>query len=705
MWVLVAISYLGIGIGLHAGLARLNPAGNRVRQFVITGGASGLALIVHAVSSNSFTQLQAIAAIVAYAFACELYIFLFTFVISSVSVALLLGGRRSPAANIPPTNMVEARLATMVASGLLEFEEDLYRLTARSHRLLGLYQVLYGFFRHPSLQPATEPQAARSRPVDCHPGGGGVRLVFWLVMALYLAPFIFAAVSRFECFAYANESIAYRWGHASRAAFGDVPPILPQGFTVFAAQQWIVKAAEWLQPPTGASLRQTLQLFSWSTFVLFSGLFTLTMSLALKRRTLTAEHIAAVGLPAMASFYGSGALGLYYFLLPDYYHLNVILGCAFTLFMIQVMPDRAGASEARPAIIVGLGIVLGLGLGNKVTWAVPCVFAFAAVLLAGPLTPRRLLARTTLLTASTLLVAVVVLLAYYRLDFAASRQGIDQWLAFMRGQEGSIKLWTPEFFSTIKRYNFDALFVLAALTLLVAIAGARGWRGRIVALTGLAGFCAMLWMISRRPASTSLWDVNALILASTAATAMLIDAQILRRGIIVGWVLAIGVLAYRNPPGAALPSIQAAKQATENRFAVFDQLNAFAEGRPQLILLRNNEYAYGGVHELLLKAASDFPTWNVSVGRPWLQRFADLTFVHDYGNPFDQLGDIDSGTCIVWFNRPDLEPLENVYPRLGQLLVDPRYEAIRLEVHLMNLSNPPGIQSIVRAVRLKPNGH
>lgn len=154
MWFLLSLAALALAIGLHAALARISPAGNRVRQFMSAGGLSGGALILLFGSRPDMPLHFRLAGVLFYAFGCELYIFLFTFVISSVSVALLLarlGHRDQPDTGSPspnPTQMVERRLVGMAAAGLLEYRGGRFYLNRRSRFVLACYRVLRRFFRH-----------------------------------------------------------------------------------------------------------------------------------------------------------------------------------------------------------------------------------------------------------------------------------------------------------------------------------------------------------------------------------------------------------------------------------------------------------------------------------------------------------------------------------------------------------------------------
>ena len=88
MWLITAIACLAVAIAGHVALRHLAPSFSSLAAFMLVGGAVGVTLIsitalVWGVSVESW------AAIVAYAFACELYVFLFSLISSSVSAALL----------------------------------------------------------------------------------------------------------------------------------------------------------------------------------------------------------------------------------------------------------------------------------------------------------------------------------------------------------------------------------------------------------------------------------------------------------------------------------------------------------------------------------------------------------------------------------------------------------------------------------------
>ncbi len=147
MWLALPPAYLVVALLLHALAVRMRPTGNRVHLFLVLGSLTGVALIWQLAANTSLVLPAQVAAVLLYAFGCELYVFLFTFVTSSVSVALLVSpGPGKPAS--APAEMVRRRLAAMHTAGLLQMAAGRCVLTPRARGLVRVYRGLRGFFRH-----------------------------------------------------------------------------------------------------------------------------------------------------------------------------------------------------------------------------------------------------------------------------------------------------------------------------------------------------------------------------------------------------------------------------------------------------------------------------------------------------------------------------------------------------------------------------
>src|SRR5260370_31126419 len=88
MEVFWALTYLLGVLAVHALTTRL-PRGNPIVKFILVGCAGALALGCQLILQDGAT-VGTLAALLTYAFACELYLFLFALVASSVSARLLL---------------------------------------------------------------------------------------------------------------------------------------------------------------------------------------------------------------------------------------------------------------------------------------------------------------------------------------------------------------------------------------------------------------------------------------------------------------------------------------------------------------------------------------------------------------------------------------------------------------------------------------
>jgi hypothetical protein len=159
MWFTAAIGTFFTTVLLHAWAARLFPARNRVAAFMLIGTPIGVALVVMAGGRFGWLSLQTIAAAATYAFLCELYLFLFTLALASISANLLVTLRAGAMTYkeieqlYDSRSMVLTRFNRLISSGLIRLssagvEGEGYELTERGERLLGALNILRRIFRH-----------------------------------------------------------------------------------------------------------------------------------------------------------------------------------------------------------------------------------------------------------------------------------------------------------------------------------------------------------------------------------------------------------------------------------------------------------------------------------------------------------------------------------------------------------------------------
>jgi hypothetical protein len=160
MAILWAVAAFLTAVGVQALWLRLPLKGDAVTKFALTGGAIGVVLgLLILVQAPT---MMGLAALVLYAFACELYVFLFTLVGSSVSARILLTLREGPrtAAEIDAVyqtaGMVEGRIDRLKRVGLIDPATG--AITARGQLLARLFRQLKWFFRQPVTADADSPR-------------------------------------------------------------------------------------------------------------------------------------------------------------------------------------------------------------------------------------------------------------------------------------------------------------------------------------------------------------------------------------------------------------------------------------------------------------------------------------------------------------------------------------------------------------------
>jgi len=153
MWYVGAGSCFLLAVISHAFLCRLRWKSNRVLRFIMAGSLWGVVLLGYLAGQYGVSS-EMLASLVLYAFVCELYIFVFASLPTSVTVALLLavGSKQKTQAEIDAflgdNLMVSMRLEGLLREGLLEGSPSQYVLTDKGKRLVHIFRLFQDFFGH-----------------------------------------------------------------------------------------------------------------------------------------------------------------------------------------------------------------------------------------------------------------------------------------------------------------------------------------------------------------------------------------------------------------------------------------------------------------------------------------------------------------------------------------------------------------------------
>jgi hypothetical protein len=155
MWLLSSAAAFATSVLVHSAAMRFIERAGAVAAFVAIGGAVGVVLIGYCAGRDGLTPAT-LAATLTYAFACELYIFLFTLVGNSVSFGLLtrLARQSLKAADIAGFYRAEAMIARrfeqLERGNLITAGPGGVRLTRRGERLVKIFSRLHAMFRRPN---------------------------------------------------------------------------------------------------------------------------------------------------------------------------------------------------------------------------------------------------------------------------------------------------------------------------------------------------------------------------------------------------------------------------------------------------------------------------------------------------------------------------------------------------------------------------
>ena len=155
MAIVLPLAAFVLAVLLHGLAMRVPVRLDSVRRFLLIGMPLGVVLA--AVSLARFgPTTPGVAAILLYALMCELYIFLFTLALSSVSATMLIMLRRGPvqasalASVYEPREMVTLRLDRLLKNGIVERVSGRLSVTEKGELLHRIFSGLRRFFRHES---------------------------------------------------------------------------------------------------------------------------------------------------------------------------------------------------------------------------------------------------------------------------------------------------------------------------------------------------------------------------------------------------------------------------------------------------------------------------------------------------------------------------------------------------------------------------
>jgi len=473
----------------------------------------------------------------------------------------------------------------------------------------------------------------------------------------------------------ANESVGYRYLFSERLLNGEGSSVwVLAGFLTTAIQTTWLGFLNLFSQANASELHWRLQFFSYgySAMVVLAATGVLFWSAAHRRLSFT--DLALLSLSALGPAYATRSSGFYYYTLPDYYHLNVLLTLiSVWLFLLMWRGPLPVANPLRRLILISLFV--GVMCANKITMLMIGLPLIALCLTDTPLTWRLLLVRSLVCGASIITGFLFIIFWFYLFKMKAVIGMFAAWLKTIRNPGGETNFWGAGYLTGYS-YGYIIVFFLIVLAFSVVVGiRSRPERRRrlLISSTLLLGGLAWTYFVYKRPAGTTFFEAAvALFGFSTMALGICGGQRWGSRMIVLTLLFWVGYSATTFKWQGNLATLRESGPWAKNMWQLHQELLEFAQYRDIIVIHPQNNYGYGGVAEFLLKGTADVPTWNISSnGRPILDRYAPhMRFRHEYSGIHPN-APYPGNTCLFWVDRPEFAPLTGQYSRLKAVTHEP----------------------------------
>lgn len=500
-------------------------------------------------------------------------------------------------------------------------------------------------------------------------------LRLWLaagVTLVFAFPNLAALWYRADPLTIANESVGYRYLFSERLLNGEGSSVwVLAGFLATAIQTTWLAVLNLFSHPTPDELHWRLMAFSYGFNALIVAGTGAVFFAAARNRRLSLLDLGLLALPALGPAFTTRRSGFYYYTLPDYYHLNVLLTVVTVwLFLGQWRAERPGAVSLRRVFC--LGLYVGVMGSNKITMLPIGLALLAPAVFAAPLDWRRFLTRGTLAAAGLAAGFIFVIWWFYLFKLSPVIDMFQTWLGVVRDPGGESNFWSSNFRSHLTGYSYGYIFGLYVVgVVLAAVAALRdpARRREILLVAGVAALGGATWcyFIYKRPAGTTFFEAAVALFGFTAITLVVIaHGRRMPRVIagLLGLLVVYSAATFQWQGNLAI--LRESAPWARHMWQLHRDMLEFAHGQAIIVIHPLNQYGYGGVAEFLLKGTADVPSWNVTEnGRPILERYSPrTTYRHDYSGPPPNSaypGDV----TLFWIDRPEFPPLATQYPFLA----------------------------------------
>lgn len=497
------------------------------------------------------------------------------------------------------------------------------------------------------------------------------RILAWTLFAVgvggFALPTIWMIAAGTEHTALTPESLAYRYFISARVLDGERVGIwLPQGFTLSVIQHGIQLLLNLFFDST--EYAQRWKWFGIGSAMAVVAINALTLYVATMLKALSNLDRAILAAVSVVPVLGFGHYGLQLAGGPDYLQLDLVIVTMSVLIFLGLLRGAFDISSVKA--VVGLGAFVGLATANKLTMLPVALMSLTGAALQFE---RKAFTRWILLGIKILSVALfaflTVILCFYLFDWRAAGSGIYHIFGFaVRGGP------EPQFWENLslflRIYNYYFVFCAFFLSGLLSIGIAKGdetTKQRLLVTMILAAGVFQISLLWQRPAGTTLFEITSILVGYTGMILAVsnLPSHGRRDSLPLPFLVAAALLVTLTLPLQEHQNSMSNKSANlKIGWAIFQAAQTY--GKPVVVVIPDNRYAWENPEQVLLKGLSQFPTWNVTAGQRYLAKLAaPITFRTMQGGPRPDEPYRPDAT-IIWYDRTDLKPLAVEFPALAQ---------------------------------------
>ena len=516
-WILLPVWGFLFAVLCHAFLSRIAPKSSRVLIFIGVASLVLLGVVFMAAAEYGLWSSNFLAVIMIYAAACELYIFLFTFVMSSISANVLVRLKVQQLSTISLKSiyngrmMASQRVERLIGAKFAVEKNNLMSLTQSGNRLAKLFSVFRGML-HPVGKPLI------TKRIDF----GNIFLVV-IFFAVLIFPLFYFEVTGTNLAHIFEETVGYRYFYSLRIAYGDEYPWLPQGQLlniVFVIVQWVLTFV-------GYPVDQLFPRIH--AFIILGALVPLILSacayyvLCKYLNSLLLRVI--VGVVFALTIYNSRSL--FFEVVPEYIAWVLPIAITSLIYLVRLSATKYVSPTPYRSLIL-FGMFCGVCASVKISLlAFPLAVSGVYAIRCGR-KPLALLLNALLVGTVTLITTYIILLAAFGFSFASLDIFFVDIVRFFASQSDTLpqNIESLQWLRNLKPESlFDVAPVILVLPVVLLVMGVttKSFRGILGILPASA---ASIAFYAERPYFVTYNETFAFAALSLAFVAIMIGRRI-----------------------------------------------------------------------------------------------------------------------------------------------------------------------------------